>query len=317
MNQFKHNKKQLIISKIHLQNLFLNNYRLACLFLMLASFTVLLLNHFVFHYQGFNYVSHDGLTFLNSAIFLKMASFIFEPLKKIEKFANDCIRLFACYVILMIATTAIQYTPFELIDDFLFQHEPLPIPDIIDWTRSHGLLYEQLTWLYSSLDEALVIVPFLFILLRQSNKINDLCHFLVWTCIIGFGFYFFFPSCGPVHLFDKVHFIQAQANNYQKYFEIHHGLFPVSDDGGMIACPSFHVIWAWSCTRFFISYRRLFPFALTWFIGIVVSTILLGWHYSIDVIFALLIISSYEVYSRWALKRASYWLTNWQNKLFT
>ena len=307
------NKKWLPFKQ---QKISLTSYQNACLFIFLASIIVLFLNHFIYHYQGLNYINENALSLLNEAILFKIAAKIFEPFKRLENLINDFIKLFGCFVLLMIATTAVQYTPFHLIDDFLFRHEKLPLLSLIDWTKNKLKLFNIIAWIYNSLIQGLYILPLLFTLLRQSKKVNNFCHYMVFTGIFGFGFYFFFPSCGPVHLYDKTHFLAAQVNNYQKYYDIHHHLIPSQMNGGMIACPSFHVIWAWACVRFFISNRILFPFALTWFLMICASTILLGWHYSIDVLSAILIICSYEIYSTWALKRSPYWLSNWQNKSF-
>lgn len=292
------NKKRLLVS--------LNSYQNACLFLFLASISILFLNHFVYRFHGFNYIIQNALALFNAAIFLKMAAKIFGPLKKLTNFANDCVKLFLCIILLMLATTAIQYTPFELIDYFLFKHERLPLLSLIDWTKSHPHVFNFLAFIYNSLDYALSIIPLLFTFLRQTKKVNSFCQYMLFTGIIGFSFYFFFPSCGPVHLYDKTHFLAAQINNYQKYFEIHHGLTPNIIDGGMIACPSFHVIWAWACVRFFISNKILLPGALIWFLFITASTILLGWHYSFDVMTAIFIISCYEICSILALKRSPY-----------
>lgn len=302
MKQFNNKKKLYSV----LQIVSLNNYYLACFFIILASFTILFLNHYVYRYHGLNYIVEDGFIFINAAFSLKMLTIFFEPFKRLEYFANDCLKLFSCFLLLMLATTAIQYTPFELIDTFLFEHETLPLVSLIDWTKAHHHFYGQLTLIYTSLNTALFYIPLLFVMLRQSNKVSNFCHYMIFTSIIGFFFYFFFPSCGPVHLYDKIHFNPEQINNYQKYFELHHGIRPNLMDGGMIACPSFHVIWAWACARFFISNRMLFPLALIWFLAVCASTILLGWHYSLDVLVAMLIISSYEMVSIWALKRSPY-----------
>ena len=298
------------------QKISLTSYQNACLFIFLTSITVLFLNHFVYRYHGFNYINESALTLFNEAILFKLATKLFEPFKRLENLINDFVKLFGCFVLLMIATTAIQFTPFHLIDNFLFKHEKLPLLSLIDWTKTNTKVFDIFAWIYNSLNPALYLLPLVFTLLRQTTKINSFCHYMIFTGIIGFGFYFFFPSCGPVHLYDKTHFLASQVNNYQKYYEIHHNLIPGQVDGGLIACPSFHVIWAWACARFFISNRILFPISLTWFLMISASTILLGWHYSIDVLFAFLIICSYEIHSTWALKRSPYWLSNWQNKSF-
>ena len=306
MKRFNNKNKRLQRQQI----LYSNNYHLACFFMILASFTVLFLNHYVYRYQGFNYMIKNIFDFLYAAFFLKILSRFFEKFKRFEHFADDCLRLFACFLILMLATTAVQYTPFELIDPFLFKHESLHLTRLIDWTKAHHQLYKQLAHIYNSLNYTIFLIPLLFILMRQTHQVNHFCHYIIFTGLMGFMFYFFFPSCGPVHLYDKIHFSAAQINNYQKFYEIHHGLMPSKKTGGMIACPSFHVIWAWACARFFCFNWMFFAVALSWFFAVCASTILLGWHYSLDVLTALLIISTYEIGSIWALKRSPYWFSN-------
>ncbi len=53
--------------------------------------------------------------------------------------------------------------------------------------------------------------------------------------------------------------------------------------GGMIAFPSFHVAWAVLTTYAALPVRRLFWAVAALNVLVVASTVLLGWHYLVDV----------------------------------
>lgn len=77
----------------------------------------------------------------------------------------------------------------------------------------------------------------------------------------------------------------------------------------MISFPSFHVIWAWLCLYLVRQWRWVFILLLTMNFVLMVSCVLLGWHYCIDLAgSAVVIFLSHLLYDyilRWDARRQS------------
>jgi membrane-associated phospholipid phosphatase len=91
-------------------------------------------------------------------------------------------------------------------------------------------------------------------------------------------------------MFQSDLFMAEQFDTGIKFKEIHHYAPITTMNGGMVAFPSFHAIWAWYCLQL----MRGWPIAycLLWIINmlLILSCILLGWHYPIDIIASLVLI---------------------------
>ena len=136
----------------------------------------------------------------------------------------------------------------------------------------------------------LVIVPIVLIIFQEKIELHAFYQFIMRSTVIGFLIYFFFPSCGPASFFPKEFFEYYQLDNSLKFQQIHHGLYPTTELGGLIAFPSFHVIWAYACVYPLEKRAWIQSMMYLWFIFICISCVMLGWHYSLDIVGSLGII---------------------------
>lgn len=266
------------------------NGHLATIGLLVLAALIFLNNILFFHYHGNQYIPSAAFDFTLYMLAFYLISFGFSPLKTWRTYFQDGLSIGCCVLCVSFATNAIQLTPFRTIDHLLGKWELLPLTEMIIWTKNHQLIYEILTQIYNSLNYLLICIPISFILLQKKPELKAFYQFIMLTTMIGFSIYFFFPSCGPASFFPKELFEYYQVDNTLKFWEIHHGQYPSTQLGGLIAFPSFHVIWAYACVYPFkkASFFKLFIFF--WFMMIIVSCVMLGWHYSLDIIGSLLII---------------------------
>lgn len=194
------------------------------------------------------------------------------------------------YALVMIASaalvTGIQYTPFPPIDAALARWDAALGYDtvaVLAWVAAHPVLRFALNRLYESTDLLLVLAP-LPALWRQDRRVMRVyLHAVVYTFLAGSLFYYFFPSSGPASVFNSPHFLPVQRATYMKFLQVHAFLPVTTVLGGMIAFPSFHVAWSALVTYAARPYRGLFRAAVVWNALVIVSTVLLGWHYVVDV----------------------------------
>ncbi len=154
---------------------------------------------------------------------------------------------FFIFVSLAVLTTGAQYTPFHVIDPLLLKADHaigFNSLTLIDWTASHPIFHHIFSSAYEALTYELFLVPFVLALLQVEKALNTYFLAVMISFLIGMTFYYFFPSINPQFLLHDPHFTNQQHATFIKFFEIHHHLPVTTQQGGMIAFPSFHVIWA-------------------------------------------------------------------------
>ena len=119
-------------------------------------------------------------------------------------------------------------------------------------------------------------------ILGEGRAVMTFMFALLISYFIGTLIYYFFPTIAPAALFHSPLFTFQEHDTYIKFYEIHHHLMPTTTQGGMIAFPSFHVIWA--SLLIYVTRPRwwLFLPLLAWNAILISSTMLLGWHYLAD-----------------------------------
>jgi len=242
-----------------------------------------LLNITIHHFKPIFYKPPNFLCILLLGIVLPICCHFSARLSPFKEMSRDF--TFFSFALLMgtLAVNACQLSPFPTIDPFLAKIEFLPLTHYMIWLKSHPIFYHILSAIYNSLNFILIITPFIAYALGPKIFFS-FCRFFLVGCMLGFSIYYFFPSCGPASVYPPQYFLIEQHANHTKFWEIHHGIKASTEAGGLIAFPSFHVIWAWSCIRIFFGYKLIFAVYLIWFLLTCVSTVLLGWHYSIDVL---------------------------------
>ena len=260
----------------------------------MLTITALCINFFIYHYPGNNYFPPD--TFL-VALFLILFycgfSVNFGRVSLPARISKEIIFFYAVMILLTWATNAAQYTPFPTIDKKILAIEKslhININSIMIWVRTQPKFLALLSFLYDTLPLQMTYIPLFLIIIGRFQSIREYYFLLLVSTIMGFSFYYFFPTTAPASVITAYNFSVEQQATGLKFIQIHHYLQPTTLDGGMIALPSFHVIWAWFCLYLLRGWSVLFLIMLPVNLLIVVSCVLLGWHYCLDILGAIVVV---------------------------
>lgn len=254
----------------------------------------LLLNELFFHFQGNNYFPEGSYSagFYLLIIYLGVRSY-FPEKYYLTKFIQYFVTYFFVMSVIALFTNAIQYTPFPPIDDKLIAFENLlhiHMEGIVAWTNSHSNLQKVLAFIYDTLPYQLSFIPVIVAAAGEFERLREFFCLLLISALIGFSFYYFFPTTAPASMINSPFFSKDQLATGLKFFEIHHHLQPSTNEGGLIALPSFHTIWAWLCLYLVWRWKVVFFLLLPINLLLVCSCVLLGWHYPIDVVGGLIVV---------------------------
>lgn len=194
--------------------------------------------------------------------------------------------LYIVAVLMAFFAMAVQLTPFPRHDVFFNQLDLAigfnQVP-FLDWTYHHPIIGQVLMTLYKSLPFQMVFGPLLLAMLGARRSLDILFKTFLLTMLIGFLIYYFFPSTDPAGAYQNKYFSPVMYNVVFRFDRIHHYLPVKYIGGGLIGFPSFHVIWAIALSAAFRQFKYLFyPLVICNFL-IVLSTVLLGWHFLADV----------------------------------
>ena len=271
--------------------------------IVIASIAMFSVNRYWYRFPGLFYFepSFLGLSMLLYMIRsgLKL-QFGLSDDAELLKFMKELSVYAFIIVVVIFATSAIQYTPFNPIDKKILMVEHylhLDLKAAIAWLASKSDISVGATFIYNSVCYQVLFFPILVMLWRRYNVFYEFYFLVLVSWIIGSMIYYFFPTTGPASVIDSPYFIEAQRATGLKFWQLHHYIQPVTEDGGMIAMPSFHVIWAWLC----VYLMRPWPFVF-WPIFLInsivaVCCVLLGWHYFLDVVGSVLtMLLSHAIY---------------------
>ena len=199
---------------------------------------------------------------------------------------KSCALYALAHIALALFVTGLQFTPFPSIDPALQRWDHALHFDtaaVLAWTASHPWLRAFLDLCYNSTDLQLALAPLAAGFAFDRRRMRVYLYAFVYAFIAGGLFYYFFPSSGPAAVYQSPYFMDVQRLTSLKFFQVHHYQEVRSIMGGMIAFPSFHVAWAVLTTYAALPYRRLFWGIAVLNVLVVASTVLLGWHFLIDV----------------------------------
>lgn len=212
------------------------------------------------------------------------------------------IRLFALYLLTIVCfflgTHVCLLTPFSLwIDPWLLRVDRLLGFDsarILAWVHAYDQWKPILIFCYNSWVFEVLLVPLVLLIFGYLKNLAWLIYASLISIIIGGLIYFFFPSLPPASLVHSPYFMHSSHVLIQRFFDLrkHLPLDPKTLSSGLISFPSFHVINA------LLSIIAVWPLKfIRWpllFLNImlVLSTMMLGFHYLVDVLGALIIVAA-------------------------
>ncbi|PJD91327.1 MAG: hypothetical protein CK424_07315 [Legionella sp.] len=259
---------------------------------MLLSAVSFACNHWLFHYPGNNYYPESSFRIGITLLLFYIVSYIQTgSSSKCSQIIAHVLAYYGLLALLALLTNAAQYTPFEVIDQSISAAEPLHLLPLVAWTKAHVFFRHILAFIYNSLTYEMVILPIFLALCLKRTYLYEYIILMLLTALIGFGFYYFYPSSGPATIYKPDYFVPCQLATGLKFFQIHHYIQPSTLEGGLIALPSYHVIWAWLCTHSVRYIKPLYYILLPYNALIVLACILLGWHYFLDVLGSILVLS--------------------------
>jgi membrane-associated phospholipid phosphatase len=253
----------------------------------------MIINDLTHHYAGFNYLPLRWII-LAPVIFalLILAMYAQDKTPQISFFTITYAAYFFVILSFAVLTNGMQYTPFPTIDKNLLHLDQLigfNSIALIQWTAAHPPIKKLFELVYEFLDVEMFLVPLLLPWFFAKKRVYELLITMLVVFLLGTSIYYFFPTAAPTSVLHSSYFLPAEYATSTKFYQIHHYLPVTTGDGGMIAFPSFHVVWA-----IILSYSlrgKIWLFCSFAIINVIVilSTLFLGWHYLIDVIAGILL----------------------------
>jgi PAP2 superfamily len=277
---------------------------IVAILLCVWSLVAFAINYFIFGFPGNNYFP-PGTPLIGAILFLMLLGvyLLFDKSGPFFQIACELIYFFLVLIVMVFVVNTAQYTPFPPIDRQLISVDSalyINLQEIVAWTADRPWLREILGMSYNSLQYQVAYLPLIIIAGRKINYIREFYALLLLTALFGFTFYYFFPTMGPASFIESPYFFKEQYATGIKFTEIHRHLLPTTLDGGMVAMPSFHVIWAWLCLYMVRCWPVVFILLLPVNLLLVASCVLLGWHYFIDLIGSVIVLLvAHGIYS-WA-----------------
>ena len=259
-----------------------------CVFFTLGlSFLLMGVNAAFFRYTGISYFPRE----LTPLICLVLQFAYFDRCHLyVSPRTSFILRNCALYGLVMIAqavlVTGLQFTPFRPIDYSLLRWDRalgFDTAAVLRWTAARPALRAALDACYCSTDVQLILAPLVAGFAFDRRRMRVYLYATVYALLIGGLFYYFFPSSGPATVCPSPDFQWIQRATSLKFYQVHHFQEVTTALGGMIAFPSFHVAWSVLLTYAALPWKRGFWLVAAWNVLVIVSTLLLGWHYLLDV----------------------------------
>jgi len=200
--------------------------------------------------------------------------------------ANVVIIMLVCLTTTAFFTSASALTPFHTIDDALHKADLNLGFNQNYWVElvySLPFIHKPLEIIYFSLYAEMAILPIIAAFIVPAEKIYQYFGRVMMLGVIGTTIYYLFPTTAPSIFLNKDHMVFDQINLVLQFEQIHAGTMPDHITMALIGFPSFHVIWALLLCSL-VKNTKLFIPVIIYNAVVCFSTILLGWHYLMDVI---------------------------------
>lgn len=264
-------------------------------FIILETLILMMVNWLGPQYHSVSFFNNIPLSFLPGALLLWVASCYLKDKSPRVSLFIECIGLI--YLITFISDAfclGIQLTPFPRHDLFFSHMDHLVgfhLLPIVNYVYTHSGFYYFFKHVYNSMGAELLLGPLLLALLFERRHLDVLFISILISTLIGFNIYYFFPTTDPAGALHDQHFLTIMYMVVQRFDALHLHEVIKGSLGGLIGFPSFHVIWAISIA-YACRHRKIlfYPFALLSGL-IIISTLALGWHFLMDVIGGILVVS--------------------------
>ncbi|CZG39892.1 TPA: phosphatase PAP2 family protein [Legionella pneumophila] len=258
------------------------------------SLVVLVINHFIYQFPGNNYFP-PNTPVMACIILLNYIGLIlfFGKKNRVTCSGLELINFFIVMSIIALATNAVQLTPYPPIDKQIIKLEAqlgINMISILEWTNKYQHFKYLLAIIYDTLPYQMSILPLCVIVSGRFYILKDYYFLLLCTTLMGFSYYYFFPTTAPASELQSSLFAPEQIATGFKFHQIHNHIHPTTIEGGLIALPSFHTIWAILCV--YLIKDWFIPCLLLSIINVllILSCVLLGWHYPIDILAAIILV---------------------------
>lgn len=277
--------------------------------------SLVLFNNLVLHYKlsslvsaATQHISPAGFIFLSglNTLFLFYGFYVRFESPWSSTFLSGIGFFYWCIFANVVLTNGIQIAPFPPIDPWLLKMDRLmgfSTSGMMAWTHNHPRIHHMLTDAYAYLAIELAAFPILLAIFNARKAMNVFYIAQLSSILVGSLIYFFFPTMAPSGIIHSPYFIHAQEDTSMRFYQLHHLLKPTSEDGGLIAFPSFHVVWSILLANVCRSKKILFYPVLIFNVIVIVSTVLLGWHYVTDVIGGFILAIASIKFANWCQRK--------------
>lgn len=252
-------------------------------------------NYYNFQFPGNSFFPPGaGSVILLIGIFNIGLALVFEKNDYPRLASLELLLFVGLMVLIAFASNQIQLTPFSPIDKNIINFESMfgfTMQPVLSWTHQHPLIQRWLAYIYDSLPWQMTFLPLLLILFGKFDRLRKYYFMMLFTALFGFSFYYFFPTTAPASWVHSPYFSNDQIDTGLKFKQIHQHIKPTTNKGGLIALPSFHVIWAILCVFLVAEWRMLFILLAVINCILIISCVFLGWHYPTDVIAGLVLVT--------------------------
>jgi hypothetical protein len=253
--------------------------------------TVSMLAHAVnrahYHYVGSGFFPKDFVLIVLIVLIFNIGLALYYPKGAPARArALELLYFIAVLSVLAFASGAAQLTPFTPVDGQIIALESglgIHVQNWVSFLNQFPFIKSLLILIYESLPYQMSLIPLGLIAIGSFDTLRVYYFLLLFTALVGFSIYYFFPTLAPASVLRGTEFMPEQFATGLKFYQIHHHIPPTTDAGGLIAFPSFHVIWALLCVYLLKDWRIPFVALAVVNFFLVASCVLLGWHYVLDV----------------------------------
>ncbi len=253
---------------------------------LLTTAVLLAINAACFGYTGIVYFPREGWWLAFVALDFAIFGHLVRTRSPYASFVSTNLAFYALTAAVMgVLTTGIQLSPFARIDHALARWDARLGWDtvaVLHWVAERPRLRTFLNLCYNSTELQLVLAPFIAAYAHDKRRLRVYLYGVVYSSFAGSLIYYFFPSSGPAGVFQSLDFLPVQRLTHLKFEQVH-SFQPVTTIlGGLIAFPSFHVAWSVLATYAAQPRKSIFWAFLILNVMVIASTVLLGWHYLVD-----------------------------------